>query len=297
MAQKYGLDISSIQTNVDFKQIKKEGYTFVILRMNEWSNKLKCSVKDSKFEEYYYKAKEVGLHVGAYWFSYANTVDYCVGEAKTAIEWLKGKKFEYPIYFDLEREKQFNQGKKVCTAMVEAFCQEMEKNGFFVGVYCSTYWYTNYVDEKTRQRYACWIAEWDKSKPTYKGTYGMWQNGITRCVGVNNNASDVDHDICYVDYPTTIVGKGFNGYSKKVLDDTSFLVLGETSALCFILKKILVMACEKNIIHIEQTNNLTYDYAAQRAVNNLLEIWGYTPNGNVGKNFLDKAWAKVVKGV
>lgn len=297
MAEKYGLDISSFQTNVNFDNIRKEGYSFVIIRMNTWSKTLKCSVKDDKFEKFYYGAKQAGLDVGAYWFTYANTPEYALSEAKTAVEWLRGKKFEYPIYLDLERKKQFDKGKEFCTRLVETFCQEMEKNGFFTGVYCSTFWYTKCVDEKTRQRYACWIAEWDKSKPTYKGTYGVWQNGVTRCLGVSNNQYDVDHDIAYVDYPSIIKTKGFNGYSEKILDDTSFLVLGETNSLCFILKKILIMACEKNIIHIEQTNTLTYDYNAQRAVNKLLEIWGYTPNGNVGRKFLDNAWAKIVKGV
>ena len=293
--EKYGLDLSSFQTNVNFNNIKQAGYSFVILRINTWSKSVKASVKDPKFEEYYRKATEAGLNVGAYWFTYANTVDYAKSEAKTCVQWLKGKRFNYPIYLDLERKEQFEKGKAFCTELVKAFCSEMEKNGFFVGVYCSTYWYTNYVDEKTRERYACWIAEWS-SKCKYTGTYGVWQNGTTSCLGVNESKSAVDHNIAYIDYPSIIVKNGFNGYSVKILDDTSFLCLGENSSFAFIFKKILQVAYEKKLTTFAPTNNYTYDKEAQNAVNQILEKWGYKPNGNVGKNFIEMAFDKIIKG-
>ena len=56
------------------------------------------------------------------------------------------------------------------------------------------------------------------------------------------------------------------------------------------------MAKQKKMIDIEQTNNITYDYAAQRAVNQLLTKWGYKPNGNVQTGFLTLSWEKIVKG-
>lgn len=295
MAEFYGLDISEFQGNVDFNALKNEGYTFVILRINSWSNIYNRSVPDTKFESNYNAAKKAGLNVGAYWFTYANTVDYAELEAKTCLEWIKGKKFEYPIYLDIERKEQFDQGKAFCNNLICNFCNTLEAAGYFVGVYCSTYWFTNFVDENVRERYSCWIAQWS-TRCTYTGSYGVWQNGTARTKGIAAGMADVDHDISYVDYPSLIISKGFNGYSERVLDDKTFLILGQTTAVCYVVKKIINSANKMKIINVPQTNTLTYDYAAQRGVNALLEKWGYKPNGNVNKGFFDEAWKRVLKG-
>lgn len=55
------------------------------------------------------------------------------------------------------------------------------------------------------------IAEYGP-KLNYSGQYGIWQNSSTwRVDGISGN---VDHDWCYVDYPTLIRQAGKNGYPK-----------------------------------------------------------------------------------
>ena len=296
MSTVQGLDISSCQTSVDFKKVKAAGYSFVILRLNEWDSIKRDIVKDSRFEEYYKAARAAGLKVGAYYFTYANTVDYVKYEAETAVGWIKGKQFEYPIWFDLEREQQFAQGMSFCDSAVKTFCDTLEKAGYFTGVYCSTYWYTKCVSSAVRERYACWIADW-ASKCSYKGSYGMWQNGTVYVDGISGA---VDHDFCYVDYPEIIKSKGLNGFikppevSEKVLDKGSCYKLGETTVGALAVKELLRLAYARGLVSIKVGDSKTYDEAAVKAVKELQKKWGYKETGGAGVNFVRRLYKALV---
>lgn len=286
-----GLDISSIQgANFDFNKAKSLGYDFIILRINTWSNRTNSNIKDSCFDIFYQKAKAAGFKVGAYWFSYANTVDYVATEAKLCLDWIKGKQFEYPIYFDLERNEQFSQGKTFCDAAVKTFCNTLEKAGYYAGAYCSTFWYTNCVSESVRERYACWIAEYS-NKCNYKGTYGIWQNGLVTIGGVQT-----DHDFGYVDYPSIIKAKGLNGFTKlsktteKTLDTGSCYKLGETTVGALAVKELLRLAYTKKLVSILVSDTKVYDETTMAAVKELQKKWGYKQTGRAGANFVKKLY-------
>lgn len=60
------------------------------------------SQKDNMFETNYKKAKSAGLKVGAYWFSYAMSPSTATAEADACLSCIKGKKFELPVYYDME---------------------------------------------------------------------------------------------------------------------------------------------------------------------------------------------------
>jgi len=203
-----GLDLSYAQTKVDFNKVKQAGYKFVILRAGYGNAILYPNQYDTMFESHYKNAKAVGLDVGVYWYSYAQSVDAVKQEAQACIKAMKGKKFEYPIYFDIEEQSQFNKGKSFCDSLVTTFCTEIANAGYYPGLYCSTYWITNFISENVRTKYPTWIAEYN-SKCNYKNDFGMWQNGTVYLSGTGN----VDHDYCYVDYPTIIKKAGKNGYS------------------------------------------------------------------------------------
>ena len=201
-----GIDVSTWQGNIDFNQVKKSGVEFVIIRAG-YGN----AVKDKWFEENYRKAKAAGLNVGAYWYSYASSAEEAKQEAQGCARVLAGKQFEYPIYFDIEEKSQLNKGQAFCSALVSAFCNEMEKLGYFAGFYASVSAALSYISPEVRNRYAFWVAQWS-SKCTYNGTYGLWQYSSSGSVaGISGR---VDMDISYVDYPSVIKSGGFNGYSK-----------------------------------------------------------------------------------
>lgn len=215
--KKMGIDISYWQKGINLAQAKKEGVEFVVLR-GAYSTS-----KDKAFDEHYAKAKANGLPVGVYVFTKAKNKADAVKEANFCIEnVLKGKKFELPIFIDMENEngKPYSVANKaVQTEIVIAFCETLEKNGYFAGIYSSPSWLASYLDDSKLQRFTHWVAQW-ASKCTYKGNdgvLGMWQyGGETNKIRSNKIAGMVcDQNYMLVDYPTMIKSKGMNGYPKS----------------------------------------------------------------------------------
>lgn len=192
---------------MNFNQVKSGSDTeFVILRAG-YGKYLKQ--EDTYFKTNYNGAKAVGLPVGAYWYSYAKTPEEARIEANVCAQVLGNRQFEYPIAFDIEEPSVFALGKAAVSDIIRAFCTELEKKGYFVQVYCSTYYLTNYVDDAVKQRYDVWLAHYNVSRPTYTGSYGIWQYGIGTCAGING---DTDMNISYRDYPAVIKREHLNGY-------------------------------------------------------------------------------------
>lgn len=204
-----GIDVSKWQGNINFQKVKDSGISFVIIRAGY--GKLP-SQKDKCFEENYRKAKASGLDIGVYWYSYAMSVDEAREEARACLSVIKGKQFEYPVYFDLEEQKQFAKGREFCDSIVNAFCSELEKNGYFAGLYISRSPLERFISESTAKKYALWVAEYN-SKCRYKGDYGMWQYSSKG--KINGISGNCDMNYCYKNYPTVIKNSGFNGYVKK----------------------------------------------------------------------------------
>lgn len=201
-----GIDVSVHNGDINWKKVKTDGIQFAILRAG-YGREL--SQKDARFEENYKNAKAAGIPVGAYWYSYATTVEETKIEAKVCIEILKDKQFEFPIFFDQEEKSTLDTGKENCSAMVRAFCDELEKVGYWAGLYTSRSILSTHIENDIKTRYALWIAEWG-DKLNYSGSVGIWQHS---CKGVVNGISgDVDLDIAYVDYPAKIKAAGLNGY-------------------------------------------------------------------------------------
>jgi len=284
-----GLDLSMWQGNIDFNKVKASGINFVILRAGYGQYTVQ---KDPTFEDNYKKAKAAGLNVGAYWYSYAGSEADARAEAKTCIEVIKGKKFEYPIYFDLEEQSQFSRGKAFCSALVTAFCSELEKAGYFAGLYISRSPLQQYITAEVASRYALWIAEYG-NKCNYNGTYGMWQySSEGKVSGISGN---VDLDICYVDYPKIIKEKGLNGYKKpsqpaeKPILDTEGFKNGDKSLGVLCLKKWLAFARDKGMTSANfDASHDGFFAGTEKAVNEILTKWGYQANGIAGENFIKK---------
>ena len=211
MSRTFGIDVSTWQGNFNFKQASNEGVKFAILR-GAYNRS-----KDNRFEEYYKNAKAVGLNVGVYQYSMATTVDEALTEAKfLENNILKGKKFELPIYYDIEDNVQKNLSKNQVSNIAKTWLDYLEGKGYFVGIYSSKSFLEVYLNEDIRIDYSIWVAQW-ATECTYQGPYGMWQfGGETNLIRTNKVAGVVcDQNYMIVDYPTLIIEKGMNGYSSS----------------------------------------------------------------------------------
>lgn len=198
------IDVSKHNGDIDWTKVKADGVEGVIIRAGYGKH---ISQKDPCFEANYSEAKAVGLSVGAYWYSYAVTVAEAKLEAITFLEVIKGKKFDLPVYFDIEEQKQVELGKALCTAIISAFCAEVEKSGYFTGIYSFDSFFATNIDKAVADKYTCWIARIGGS-PNHK--HDMWQYSWKE--RINGIKGDVDANHCYKDFPRIIRNAGLNGY-------------------------------------------------------------------------------------
>lgn len=201
-----GIDVSVWQGNIDFGKVKVSGINFVIIRAGYGNGN-----KDKWFDENYRKAKAAGLHIGAYWYSYATSADGAKQEAQSCAKVLSGKQLDYPVYFDIEEKSQLSRGKDFCSSLITAFCTELENHGYYAGFYTSLSSLNSVVSDAVKKRFTVWVAQWS-GKCSYSGAYGVWQySSKGKVSGIGGN---VDMDYSYIDFPTTIRNGGFNGYGK-----------------------------------------------------------------------------------
>lgn len=187
-----GIDVSKYQGNIDFKKVKNAGIQFAIVRIGYGRYE---SQKDEFFEANYEGFMKQGIPVGVYHYSYATNVGEAKKEAAVVLKWLKGRNLNLPVYYDIEDKSQANLGKNTLTKMCEAFCEEIEKGGYWAGVYANKYFFTTYLDyQKLAEKYTLWVAQYNNIN-TFNGKYDMWQ--YTSSGKVNGIKGNVDLDILY----------------------------------------------------------------------------------------------------
>ena len=215
-----GLDISSYQNGINFDAIKNAGINFLILRagFTGWGTGVNYN-KDSCFEDFYSKAKQRDINVGAYWYSCANTREKGIAEARYMYEnCLKGKQFEFPIYIDVEDTHHQVNNKRGVTDAIIGFCEYLENLGYYVGIYASDisgFQDKMYLNELNA--YDKWVARYG-SEPKYVKQYGMWQS--TSSGRINGYNGNLDCDVAYKDYSSIIKNIGLNGFSKSYINNT-----------------------------------------------------------------------------
>ena len=211
----HGVDLSNWQGHeVDFNQIKEQGYSFVILRAGF------ATTEDDTFEENYARAKAADLDVGVYLYSYAGTVEEVLRESAALKTWLSGKLLEYPVYYDMEDPSIHAQmSAEALTALALAFLDDMAADGWLVGLYSCKSWLDNRLEtEKICARYECWMAQYLSDGTydiydRYDGMYGMWQYSSSG--SVDGVPGYTDMDVCFKDYPSICRQYGFNGYAAS----------------------------------------------------------------------------------
>lgn len=207
-----GIDVSAWQGDINWNAVKASGIGFAIIKAGGSDADV---YTDSKWLKNYNGAKAAGIPVGAYYFVGKACTSSYDGEAdaKRFIKLLEGKQFEYPVYMDCEVTAP--SAKKGATDAAIAFCETLEKAGYYAGIYGSTYsTFESRLDDSRLQSYAHWVAQYANSC-TYDGKVGVgiWQYSSTGYV--NGIAGNVDMNYAYVDYPSIIKKLGKNGYTAQ----------------------------------------------------------------------------------
>ena len=227
-------------TSLNWTHIKSQGFDFVILRAGYMKSGNQLYV-DPVFEKNYAEAKAAGLDVGAYFFSYAYSIEDAQAEARAFLTLLEGKQFEYPVFFDIEHsaEKIAEKGltRSELTDICVEFISTLQQNGYYAALYTNEDWLVSYLDRtKIVTLFDVWYARylsntdtvvdatWDVEK--YGPHLCMWQFSKTGIIdGVyykykkdgNGAAMAIPFDMNYAfrDYPALIRELGLNGYTLQ----------------------------------------------------------------------------------
>ena len=201
-----GIDVSYAQGVIDWEKVKASGLVdFAILRAGYGKE---TSQIDDQFSLNYTACKQLGIPVGAYWYSYATTVAEAEQEANVCLQIIQGKQFEYPVAFDIEEARCLPQADAISTT----FCTALENAGYYTAIYTFKSALESNFSAAVKNRYDIFLSHIGVQQTDYAGDYGLWQYSWTGCIpGISG---DVDLDYAYKDYPTMIQNAGLNGFTK-----------------------------------------------------------------------------------
>lgn len=204
---KIGIDVSQWQGEIDWEKAKAAGVEFAIVRIGYQAGYSGKYVLDPYFRANIEGATAVGLPVGGYFYSYADSID----EAKSQAEWVRtqldGYSLELGVAFDWEDWGNFNQAgmsfytiNKAAVTFLDTLSEAGHK-GLLYGskVYLERIWQTDSfpaLDHLWQPgKYPVWLAQYYE-RATYDGDYQIWQMSNTG--RVDGIYGDVDIDILYL---------------------------------------------------------------------------------------------------
>lgn len=188
------IDISNYQGNIDFKTVKTQ-IEGAIIRCGWGSDSTKQD--DPKFNEYVKGCIDNNIPFGIYLYSYAKTIEQAESEAKHVMRLCDPIKnyIKFPVFLDLEENNAING----IVERAKRWAQIMTENGYTVGIYSSTYWWSHYLKDLSNFPNK-WVANWGNNdgKPHTKPSNSnmiLWQyTSVGRVAGINGN---VDCNLYY----------------------------------------------------------------------------------------------------
>ena len=211
-----GIDVSEWQGTIDWRKVAKDGVQFAVIHAG-YGREL--SQKDEYFDRNYAGARAAGIKVGAFWYSYADSVARAEQEARTCLKVLDGKHLDLPVFFDQEYEPGILKlSTKTRTDIVLKFLETIKAAGRPCGLYSSTDFITTKLQANRLTAYPLWIAEYG-SKLHYTGKVWAWQyTDKGRVAGIKGRV-DMDHGYFAQTQTgnTDLLRKGDRGDDVKLL--------------------------------------------------------------------------------
>ncbi|MBR2284801.1 MAG: glycoside hydrolase family 25 protein [Ruminococcus sp.] len=208
---KKGIDVSSVQGEIDWNAVRSSGMQFAVVRAG-YSDGDGVRAADDKFNDNVQGAADNGIPRGAYWHTAATSVEDILKDAETFYSIISPYKLEYPLYLDISDPAILDAGltSEEITDMIGAFCSYFEAKGYYIGVTSYEYFLNTYVDASVFEDYDVWIASHGVGKPEFSSKYGIWQFSASGTVSGINGVVDMDY--CYRDYPSIMSAYHLNGF-------------------------------------------------------------------------------------
>ena len=194
-----GIDVSSHQGDIDWKQVAQDGVEFAIIRLGYrgYGSEGKL-VEDTKFEDNIKGASAAGIKVGVYFFSQAITTEELMEEANLVLEKIAPYKIECPVVYDVEKTSKDGRMNNISveerTRLTALFCQTIQAAGYKPMIYHNTEMGALMIDVAALEDYDKWYASYS-DQMFYPYEYKIWQySDKGRVAGIS---TDVDLDISF----------------------------------------------------------------------------------------------------
>ena len=209
-----GIDISEHNGNIDFVKVKQNGIEFVIIRLGWVGNKNNHTI-DKKFNEYYLQAKQAGLKIGFYVYSYCKSIEAIRSGADWVLDNLENKEFDLPIFLDLEDNSISYLLKEELTNQAIQFCKIIENWGYTAGVYATKNWFLNKLGINSLLNYKIWLAEWNNNENHSLGyKVDLWQYADNGKIDGISGVVDLNKCLCNCVSENNKIDNGVDGEVK-----------------------------------------------------------------------------------
>ena len=189
-----GIDVSSFQGEIDWQKVKEAGVEFAIIRIGFGYTINMELILDKYFQENLKGAKENGIQVGVYFYSYANEIEEVEKQAHFIVDNLDGEELDLGVTFDWENWgsfKDYHVNLYDLDNMYNSFKKVLEEKGYKTMLYGSKFYLNNIWKTEDKD---IWLAHYT-SKTNYDKDYVMWQFSD---VGVVDGIDGfVDLDVLY----------------------------------------------------------------------------------------------------
>ena len=193
------IDISEFNGAIDFKKVSKE-VNGVIIRAGYRGYSSGTLVVDKRYKANIAGAKAAGIPIGVYFVTQAITEAEARAEARFTMDLVKGYKLNMPMFIDSEdagrgagRADHGKLSRDKRTAILKAFCEECQREGYVTGIYASESWYKSYLNLSELANFFIWVAKYSANAPSIK--YNAWQyTSVGRINGINSNVDISRYD-------------------------------------------------------------------------------------------------------
>ena len=174
-----GIDVSAFQGDIDWQQVKDSGIRFAIIRLGyRGYGKAGKLVEDEYAKKNLKEATEVGLPIGAYFFSQALNIEEADEEIEYMLKILGDYALDMPIILDWEiptdTARTVNMDARTLTDIQLHFCEVMTQKGYTPMVYFNWYQSTRLMYLTELEAYPFWLALY-QDRMTYPYKVEMWQ--------------------------------------------------------------------------------------------------------------------------
>lgn len=200
--------------NVNFQKLWNAGIRGVIIKAGQYNFIKEIWVKDPLFEQHYKMATEIGMMVGAYYYSGAINFSQSETESKAFMEHVIDKVFTLPLCGDFEDDRYDSEKLK---NIVRAAGRTIENMNYYFMAYMDEDNYSR-LPQDIKRDYGIWIADWRANNSFYASTEGIKMHQFTSTSMVNGNKIlpyDLDISVMHYNLPKAIVNNALFGMEAE----------------------------------------------------------------------------------